>query len=292
MSGYGDALRQRREEMHLSVLQAAEELKTRPECIQGLESENLTSFAAGAYARVFLRSYARLLNLDPAPLLRELGSASPPIPSRPPVREGAPRVPRGAKPIGPQPIDLDQKGPGRALFIPSLLLLAVIVVGVVLGIQWDRDSARRTANVPILAGLPTGVASPSAGRAPTGNAAALNAHGVAARSPVPAPSGPPAPVSVRVDATDRTWLEYSIDDGAAAGANLEPGQSQTFGAQTHLVLRIGNAGGVRLTYNGRGLGVPGRANQVRHLVFEKDGAEDRVYRIVNAEKRPWQPESP
>jgi len=310
MTGWGERLRVRREELRISVLQAAEELKVRPEHIQALEAEDFSAFVAPVYARVFLKSYAKLVGLESQEMLAQLAepAAAPPrggrapaiakadgiapSPGRPasqavvrgrPMARPAPRPARGRKPIGPQPIDLESQGSQRTILLPAVLVLGVIAVSVFLSVQWDREPGR--------SGPPRAPASAAPAAAVGSPSVSLSKVGVAVAPPNTGTPDPTALVTVRVDAADLTWLEYSADDAPASGANLAPGQSQAFTARGRLVLRIGNAGGVKLVFNGRTLGVPGKANQVRHLIFERAGGEDHIFRITNGERRPWQPSS-
>ena len=70
----GDRLAARRVEMRWSVEEAASKLKLAPRQIVALEANDFASLPGMAIVRGFIRSYAKLLELDPAPLLEMIAS--------------------------------------------------------------------------------------------------------------------------------------------------------------------------------------------------------------------------
>jgi cytoskeleton protein RodZ len=71
-SGFGAVLRQRREELGLSINDVATSTRIRKTYLQALEDENLQLLPGAAYEIGFLRIYARQLGLPVAPLLAAL----------------------------------------------------------------------------------------------------------------------------------------------------------------------------------------------------------------------------
>jgi len=72
----------------------------------------------------------------------------------------------------------------------------------------------------------------------------------------------PASVTVTVHATDRVWARATVDGRVAYEGILVAGDRRTFTARRAVDLRLGNAGGVRLTVDGRDRGAPGRPGQI------------------------------
>ena len=68
----GQTLRAAREEMGLSVNDVANRIKFAPKQIESLEADDYTKLPEAAFVRGFVRSYARLLEIDSAPLLSGL----------------------------------------------------------------------------------------------------------------------------------------------------------------------------------------------------------------------------
>jgi cytoskeleton protein RodZ len=71
MNGIGERLRQKREELGLTIEQAAEATKFRPELIRAVEDGRAGLFSAGAHRNGFVRTYAKVLGLDGDALVRD-----------------------------------------------------------------------------------------------------------------------------------------------------------------------------------------------------------------------------
>lgn len=63
------------------------------------------------------------------------------------------------------------------------------------------------------------------------------------------------------------WVHSSADDSDVRQFSLRKGQAFALTFSRRLTLKLGNAGGVRIRYNGRDLPAPGEPGQVRTLVF-------------------------
>ena len=71
-----------------------------------------------------------------------------------------------------------------------------------------------------------------------------------------------AAVTVTLDATDRVWARATVDGQVAYQGILVAGDQRTFTARRAVDLHLGNAGGARLTVDGRDRGAPGRPGQI------------------------------
>ncbi len=67
----------------------------------------------------------------------------------------------------------------------------------------------------------------------------------------------------------RTWIEVVIDNKKPSTYMLYPGTIKLWKAKRFLWIKIGNAGGIHLTYNGKRLGKLGHERQVITLSFPK-----------------------
>ena len=65
----------------------------------------------------------------------------------------------------------------------------------------------------------------------------------------------------------RTWVAVKIDGGSAATSMLYAGDREVWKAKERLRIKIGNAGGIILNYNGKDIGKPGAEKQVVTLSF-------------------------
>ena len=73
-TSFGARLTAAREKERLSVGDMASRLRLHANQVRAIESENLAQLPEPAYVRGFVRSYARSLGLDPAPLIDDLNS--------------------------------------------------------------------------------------------------------------------------------------------------------------------------------------------------------------------------
>ena len=63
------------------------------------------------------------------------------------------------------------------------------------------------------------------------------------------------------------WVHSSADDSDVRQFSLHKGQTFALTFAKRLTLKLGNAGGVRIRYNGQEQPAPGESGQVRTLVF-------------------------
>ena len=68
----GGALREAREQLGLSVADVANRIKFAPRQIEAMEADDFAHLPEATFVRGFVRSYARLLEIDPTPLLAAL----------------------------------------------------------------------------------------------------------------------------------------------------------------------------------------------------------------------------
>ena len=82
----GNMLREAREQLGMSVNDVANRIKFAPRQIESLEADDYVRLPEAAFVRGFVRSYARLLELDPAVLLASLPTSHVPTASTQPVK--------------------------------------------------------------------------------------------------------------------------------------------------------------------------------------------------------------
>ena len=132
------------------------------------------------------------------------------------------------------------------------VLLAVLLVAL-LALVGVRELGARDGQAP-----GRGQAVPGGTAAPTGTAAA--AAGT---------------VTVTLAATAKVWARATVDGRVAYEGTLVAGERRSFTARRAVDLRLGNAGGARLTVDGRPRGAPGRPGQIWEGRFTPTPARDR-----------------
>ena len=129
----GKKLAQARQKLGLTLDEAAHATKLRPDKILALENDDLASFASAAYAKGFVKNYARYLGVDVEDFLSSYDSRLPISVADYQYLSNAPE-----RPSDPQPARRDRKPPS---VIPVLIGTAVIfLAGTGL---WIYKSAQR-----------------------------------------------------------------------------------------------------------------------------------------------------
>ena len=124
---------------------------------------------------------------------------------------------------------------------------------------------------------PGGVNTPSSAPAPatawglssTTAAPAQPAIGQNATQPAQPADGAlsPGQHKVIITATEECWIHSNADNTDTRQFSLRKGDTFALTFTKSLELKLGNAGGVRIRYNGEDMPAPGQSGQVRTLTF-------------------------
>jgi hypothetical protein len=84
----------------------------------------------------------------------------------------------------------------------------------------------------------------------------------------PAPTaGPPRPLTVEFLTLRPVWARVTVDGRREVEKEFAANERLSFGADTTIAIRAGNAGAIRLVVDGQDLGVAGRDGQVFSRTF-------------------------
>ena len=122
----GAQLAQAREERGLSISDVAQQLKFAPRQLEALEQDRYEQLPGGTFVRGMVRSYARLLKLEPEPLLERISG-----------RFAAPDAGTLAARYS-QPVPFSDNA-RRSTFVYLGLSLGVLVLAAGIGYSWYRD---------------------------------------------------------------------------------------------------------------------------------------------------------
>jgi hypothetical protein len=75
------------------------------------------------------------------------------------------------------------------------------------------------------------------------------------------------PERLEVLAVEKSWVQVKADDGRPRARMFEPSERRTYEAREKFLVKLGNAGGVRLFWNEEALKVPGKPAEVVTLSF-------------------------
>ena len=242
--GYGSRLAAQRERAGLSVTDVAATLRLHPNQVRAIEQEDLARLPALAYVRGFIRSYARVLNVDPEPLLSDLNAKLAPV--RESVVDGMAADFAAARAAG-----RERMFPQWAVGIALVILLALGVIG------WQTTLQPAAAPPPKIV-VPPAVSSPAPVPVPEPATAAATGdtspNSAAVNEPVPTPADVAeptvassatangAPPTVLLRFNGNSWAEVTDRNGKILLSQLnDAGAEHALDGELPLTVVIGDA---------------------------------------------------
>ena len=228
----GAALLMERRRQGLSLGDISRQLKLSVRQVEALECDDYSGFTGPVFVHGFIRNYAKLLNLDPAPLIRAADQIlNPPASaSDPAAAVVSPLVGRRRK-IGMVPA----VSAGAAVAV-------VVAVAVLVG---NRGGSKPAPDEPVIAA----VEQPAQPRE-RALAAKPAAEQPAASNAMAAEPG--ARATLRMVFDQESWVEIKDRNGNTIFGQLNPaGSRRSVSGEPPFEVVVGNAAGVRLTYKDR-----------------------------------------
>jgi cytoskeleton protein RodZ len=256
--GVGAELAAAREARGLGLPEIAQQLKFGVRQLEALEADRFDELPGGTFARGMVRSYARLLKVDPEPLLGRLAG-----------RFDAPDSNQLAARFS-QPVPFSDNARRSTLVYFALSLGILVVIGS-FAWQWQRER-----NAPKQMAVVKPKAEPARKPAPPAKPASVAPAPVVEKAPVveekkiiSRPATAPAPAAAAATATaapspggvhrivlrvesDEAWLEVTDAAGRQIVSSLNPaGSERVVQGRGPFTLVIGNASHVRVLHNDR-----------------------------------------
>jgi len=238
--GPGAMLARARAERQLGIAEVAERLKYGARQIEALEADNYGRLAGTTFVRGMIRSYAKLVGMDPAPVLKALERRN--IPAQATVDLRTQRIPFP-----------DGNKRATRLYIALSVIVLLVIGGVVY--EWHYAEVAPTP-VSVSVALPAPQSAP-----PAAVEAPVEPETAAPAPPAPKTESADAPVSrgksggnsrgrrIELEFQRESWVEIKDRDGMTLLSQLNPADTQKVveGAPPFSVI-IGNAANVRVTY--------------------------------------------
>ena len=236
----GVEFRSMRESRGLTIDAIAAATRITPRMIEAVERNDLRALPPRPYARGFVAAYGRELGLDPNEAVSCYFAQFQP----PPAAEA---------PVAPRTAAIDEVDRNRRLFRAIGTALVAIALTVTLTSQWR--SARQA----------------EPGARGTSGAAAIPAATDAA-APIAAPATGSSPqgaggLVILLTFDGRSWVAASADGNRVVYRMVEAGATETLRAHREITLRLGNAGVVRASVNGKPAAPLGRSGEVRTITI-------------------------
>ena len=292
MTSIGDTLRRERQRRNIEISKIAGELKISARFLEAIEQDDLGKLPGGVFTKSFVRQYARYLGLDTEELVAGMEH---PVEPEPQVS----RVADKHKPVVPG-MDLDggenwQSISDRRTSLPSWVRAGILLVALMLvcsGVYWWWQRPRH----PVLAHEvqpppkaiqvpqptppvskpvetpPVSTADPAVAP-PTATQASEEPPARPSTAPAPPVSAPNPNATVRVGITadEAVWVRAEVNGKVQFAGVLQPHESRNIDADGEVRVRLGNAGGVTLTLNGKPVGAVGPKGQIRTVQFTSGG---------------------
>ena len=305
MDEIGHILREARENKGLSLEDAQAHTRINARYLTALENGQYSALPTPVHVRGFLRNYARVLGLDPQPLLSRYAAGQgqdEPLPVAE-VREITPDNPLIERQDQPffDPVNMEVNGKNaigasgsggilQIVIIVALVIALALIANRFIPILFGRgggdnavqevSDAVRDVVADVTGATATPTATPPA--TPTGESSIVvdgteqpiistgrNNPGVA---PSPSPTRPPLPVTLdeirlSLDILERTWLEVTIDGSVVYSGIAKTNDTFDWTAQQEAKIVTGNAIGVYVTINDIALGTLGGRGEQHEEVW-------------------------
>ncbi len=302
MRPLGEWLRDRREELDISLEQADAETRIRARYLEALEAEDLEALPNKVVARGFLRNYAIYLELDPQQALDRYATVAGPSETESlAVSESSPFDSETFQPV---PLH-EMPGQGSRWWLPVGLLVILVVVLALLvwqGYPYISDwlpsiqvnevppptervvnavlpsvTHTSTATIAMATAATTVVATAPGATTPEQSTPTqeLTPAPTLTLTPTPPPSPSPTPtdpvytgVFLELLFNDISWIQITVDEIRQFQGELEAGTYRSWYGEERIELRVGNAGVVDVTVNGQKMGPLGEPGDVVDRIFE------------------------
>jgi len=299
MTSIGDTLRRERQRRNLDLPEIAGKLKISARFLEAMEHDDFAKLPGGVFARSFVRQYADFLGLDADEMASEVGHVLEPEP----VPSGVPGKPKPDVPgiklrMGEESWQSVRERPVAlpSWFRAGLLLVTLMVV--CSGVYWwfqhphhpvlAHEASRPPKQAPAL--QPVIPVSQPVETPPTITPTPLPGTEASAEpTPTPAPAAsevpnlapnPKATVRVGITADEAVWIRADVNGKYQFSGTLQPHENRNIDADGQVTLRLGNAGGVTITLNGKPVGAVGPKGQIRTVQFTSGG-----FQIVSGEPK-------
>ncbi len=243
----GSRFQAARQSQGASLAQMSAVTRIQENYLQALEEDRFDRLPPQVFAKGFVRSYARSLNLDEDHCARLFSECSMSFYKK--IKDQPMAFPR-----------LKDSPDGKANRYMVVFFLGVIVLGVLVLLR--EPSPSNPENVRNAVDLETAVPATSVELAPVPSSPPSESV-VSDSPPLSSAAGlEDAPLVLELQASEVTWVVVRSDDGEGREAILQPGERTQWRAHDRFLLTLGNAGGVEVTLNGRRQGPFGEAGTV------------------------------
>lgn len=284
MSSFGEKMQREREMRNISLDEIAESTKIGSRMLRALEQEDFDKLPGGIFNKGFVRAYAKFLGLDEEQAVADFQAAF--------AEKQQQHMPNGigtgltetevlpslaATSVADRLMQSDQ----AAVFLKAAVLL-IFVLGVG-GFGWKYVMGKSASNAqPQVGAAATSSQTEAAPVKQPANSEDKSKSSVTAETVKTKPAevkssaanvsnplssdasteaspvdltaaGNVSKISLQIHATQESWVQITADGKVLISEVLSPSTHKSFRATKEMVVKLGNAGGVELSYNGKPL---------------------------------------
>lgn len=256
----GELLAERRQAMGASLADVEGATLIRSAYIDAIEKGEYGIIPGKIYVRLYVKSYASFLGMDPQQAAEMLDSEEDARSEEGNGRETE-LDPSHRRQSQRQRMEKLRRQAARRRTLTTaaaivLLTVIVLVVYFFAGGRWNGSTAPEPGQ---------GMDEPAASGEP--DAGPILPADSAPDEEEPASAGRQMPHRLSISFTDDCWIRAYADGGKVREGIFRDGQSVEIEAEEGIWVRLGNAGGARLSYNGDDMGSPGSMRKVMDVSF-------------------------
>ncbi len=269
----GGQLRKRREMLSLTYEEIERHTRVRAVFLESLENGALEELPSPVQTRGILANYAAFLDLEADTILLRFADG---LQAR--YRENRPNQPTRTR----APMTVNTKLPPLRTFIASdlifgggmaimLLLFAIWGIGRVMTV---RSAAIPQSTSPSISDVLIGTAPATLLQEvtliPAQNTSEASVPELTGTSDL-ATLGSDINVQITLNSIEQTFMRVVVDGKVQFEGRTTPGTDYPYQAKDHIEVLVGNAAGLKITYNGRDLGLMGNFGEVVDRVYTAEG---------------------
>jgi cytoskeletal protein RodZ len=255
MTSVGEILRRERQAQGREMSEIAEDLCITQRYLRALEEDDIKSLPGTFFYKSFVKQYAALLNLDEGKLqagVDALTASEEPLPL-----PGANPKYSPLREVDPIVADSNRRYFSDRRVGLSVAALAVVLLGCSGFYTWWNKASHQVQ---------------AAVKQPANSVIAIPIASTSSKPPtvdVTTETGPDGVnhVVLNLSATETTWLSITSEGKNIFSGVLEPSQTKTLRASDVAKMKVGNAGGLDVRWNGKAIGPIGPRGQVRVVLF-------------------------
>ena len=268
METIGQYLKRERELRNISLKEISTATRIREHLLAAIEGDRHDLLPAPVFVKGFLVAYGKHIGLDPGDVVLRYESD---------LKEIHGYEEKGLPAQG-------KKGWNREFLLGTIIVM--VGIGIILFNPW-REPKEREDQAPVHGGetpmvqeefLPPPVLSEQEEIAPSAEKTVVVREAPLAETPITEMMSEPKEMdrgylTLQIQAFEETWIALQVDSDLPQEITLWAGETFSQRANDHIKLKIGNAGGVNLTFNGKDLGSLGDSGRVVRLSFTQKGYE-------------------